>query len=175
MGEVNRAENQAWADVFSKILKTGKRSSKKNLVLAKAKKDDEIERDKLKKIELEKKLKQRIEVIDEDGNITAIDNEKISKEENQLTSKRKSEDQSLLRRVKPSLKEKERETYLNSIATQGVVQLFNAVEKYQVKAASETAKVKSEKKKEKVISKLEETDFMDIISSSKSWLTDDTC
>lgn len=138
MADDNEYErNQAWANVFSKILKTGKRSKKKNLILIKAIQDENIEKKKLKKIKLEKKLKERVEVVDEKGQVKPIKDESDQEEVkvNLLNSKKKSDDQSILRRVKPSQKEKERENYLNSIATQGVVQLFNAVEKYQVKVS----------------------------------------
>lgn len=76
-------------------------------------------------------------------------------------------------RVKPNILEKDREKTLAKIATQGVVQLFNAVRMQQkdiTKKLDEAGPL--ELRKEKVLKSIDKRAFLDVLMGQKSQVVD---
>ncbi|KAG8189947.1 hypothetical protein JTE90_009086 [Oedothorax gibbosus] len=151
MSEEEEAGNMAWADALSKVLHSSDR------ILSKAKKDADIK----------PKAAPEIEVVDESGQVVSEDKTKEPKSKTQTLLKSKKEmldrmnkksEWELMGRVKPDIRNKEKERELVKIATRGVVYLFNTVEKHQ-KSKKDP---KSNPKKDKKLGAIK-GNFMDIL------------
>ncbi|KAG8518184.1 RRP15-like protein [Galemys pyrenaicus] len=132
--ESSAATNSSWADAMAKILNK-KTPKSKPTILVKNKKLEK-EKEKLKQERLEKRA--------------------------QLDKKREWE---MMCRVKPDVvRDKETERNLQRIATRGVVQLFNAVQKHQ-KNVDEKVKAAggSVRKRAKLISTVSKKDFISVL------------
>ncbi|CAL1298486.1 unnamed protein product [Larinioides sclopetarius] len=144
--------NEGWADAMAKVLHTTTKSSK--FILSKAKKDSDIKMKDTKQVEL----------VDETGQV--IKKKEPEKSNKSYSEKRKEmlEKQRLkaewetMCRVKPDIRNKDRERELVRIATRGVVHLFNTVEKHQ-KTVKSSKKSKQKDKKLSVV----KGNFMDIL------------
>ena len=113
---------EGWADVVSKILRMGTNNPESNRILSKAKKEHHSD--------------------DEDNSASGSDNEESQKKSNTLyaTSRLRPQPQS------DALVENE----LKSIATRGVVHLFNAVKTVNPKSDKKKKKKKKKKRQKKV-------------------------
>ncbi|XP_028344141.1 RRP15-like protein isoform X3 [Physeter macrocephalus] len=132
--EASVATNVGWADAMAKIL--NKKTPKSKPTILVKNKELEKEKEKLKQERLEKRK--------------------------QLDKKREWE---MMCRVKPDVvKDKETERNLQRIATRGVVQLFNAVQKHQ-KNVDEKVKEAggSIRKRAKLISTVSKKDFISVL------------
>ncbi|GIX95074.1 RRP15-like protein [Caerostris darwini] len=134
--------NAGWADAMSKVLHSS------NCILSKAKKD----------IDVVIKEKQ-IELVNETGQVIKKEpKQKIfSEKKKEVIERQKLKEWESMCRVKPDIRNKDRERELIRIATGGVVQLFNSVEKHQ-----KTLKTSKKKQKEKKLSVVK-GNFMDIL------------
>ncbi|XP_014488054.1 PREDICTED: RRP15-like protein [Dinoponera quadriceps] len=145
--------NAGWADVMQKILRT-KKSKKKTVVLAKAKKLCDV-----KETEKEKEITFEIDGV-EDEDLEKINNK--VEPTTQIKSKRK--EKSLGIRVKPSITDREHERMLQKIATRGVVQLFNAVRQQQTVISKKLSQAGPlERKREQVLKNIDKNAFLDIL------------
>ncbi|GAB1609629.1 RRP15-like protein [Argonauta hians] len=106
-----------FADAITKILeRTRIPEGKNNAILSKGKTDKEIQKHKLERLR-----ETNPEEFEEE--ITDFQNQKDKLEQRKMKL--------LLARTKPNVLEKNKERQLKAIATQGIVQLFNAVQKQQ--------------------------------------------
>ncbi|XP_006890636.1 PREDICTED: RRP15-like protein [Elephantulus edwardii] len=126
--------NTGWADAMAKILNKKTPKSKPSILI----KNKELEKEK-------ERLKQ----------------ERLEKRK-QLDKKREWE---MMCRVKPdAVKDKETERNLQRIATRGVVQLFNAVQKHQKKIDEKVKEAGSSmRKRAKLISTVSKKDFIGVL------------
>ncbi|KAG8232004.1 hypothetical protein J437_LFUL010264 [Ladona fulva] len=152
--------NAGWADAMSKILKTNKPKKKKTIVLSRArtiqavkestKKKDDIGFEIEGEIKEEKPTEKELEVV------------KPKKDKSLPTVKRKEWESR--GRIKPTIKDHDREKILSKIAIKGVVQLFNAVQKHQTEIESKLKEVgASELKKERVLKSIDKRSFLDVL------------
>lgn len=132
--EASVGTNVGWADAMAKILNKKTPKSKPTILV----KNRELEREK-------EKLKQ----------------ERLEKRK-QLDKKREWE---MMCRVKPDVvKDKETERNLQRIATRGVVQLFNAVQKHQKNVDEKVKEAGSSiRKRAKLISTVSKKDFISVL------------
>ncbi|CAH6789642.1 RRP15-like protein [Phodopus roborovskii] len=132
--EPSAGTNSGWADAMAKILNK-KTSSNKSTILPKNK-ELEKEKEKLKQERLEKRK--------------------------QLDKKREWE---MMCRVKPDVvRDKEAERNLQRIATRGVVQLFNAVQKHQRNVGEKVKEAGgSIRKQAKLMSSVSKKDFISVL------------
>ncbi|XP_043278270.1 RRP15-like protein [Venturia canescens] len=163
--------NAGWADVMQKILKTKKPKRKKSIVLSKAKKLNEV-----KHKEIVETVPFEIET--ETGEVKKEIVPKVEKKEDKSEAtplKRKRKDTQLGIRVKPSIKDREREKMLQKIATMGVVQLFNVVKQQQIDIDKKLDEVGPlERKREQVLKSIDKRAFLDVLmGGSKSITVDD--
>lgn len=148
--------NPAWADALQKILKTNKPKRKKAIVLSKAKKCNAVATEK-------ESLPVEVDEIKEE-NETEIVNTTESKENVILTKRKQRRKDNLGIRVKPSIVDKERERFLQKIATKGVVQLFNAVKQQQVDTNKKLLEAGPlERKREQVLKNIDKRAFLDVL------------
>jgi len=162
--------NPGWADVMQKILKTKKPKKKKTIVLSKAKKLTEV-----KPKEPVENVPFEIET--EDGSRKKeplLKTEKTEPDDGTPAKRRKKEVQ-LGIRVKPSIRDRERERMLQKIATKGVVQLFNVVKQQQTEIDRKLEEVGPlERKREQVMKSIDKRAFLDVLmGGSKSIPIDD--
>ncbi|KAH0622694.1 hypothetical protein JD844_025210 [Phrynosoma platyrhinos] len=127
-------ENAGWADAMAKVLNKNIPKSKSTILVKNKKWDTEQEKEKQERLE-----KRR-----------------------QLDKKREWE---MMCRVKPDVtKDREVERNLQRIATRGVVQLFNAVRKYQKNVDEKIKEAgSSDRKRAKLISSVSKRDFIDVL------------
>ncbi|KAL3252126.1 hypothetical protein MRX96_054937 [Rhipicephalus microplus] len=117
--------NEAWADVLSKLLRT-KEPRTKTPILFKAKKDGQQKRQKPTTV---------LEIVGEEGEVKEQETQKLPDEPEFLSRreirerKEKRRQWEEMSRIKPVHDDCEKR--LRSIATRGVVQLFNAVKAHQ--------------------------------------------
>lgn len=132
--ESSAAANSGWADAMAKIL--NKKTPKSKPTILTKNKELEKEKEKLKQERLEKRK--------------------------QLDKKREWE---MLCRVKPDVvKDKEAERNLQRIATRGVVQLFNAVQKHQRNVGEKVKEAGgSIRKRAKLMSTVSKKDFISVL------------
>lgn len=132
--ESTAGTNSGWADAMAKIL--NKKTSKSKPTILTKNKELEKEKEKLKQERLEKRK--------------------------QIDKKREWE---MLCRVKPDvIKDKEAERNLQRIATRGVVQLFNAVQKHQRNVGEKVKEVGgSIRKRAKLMSTVSKKDFISVL------------
>lgn len=164
------AGNSKWVDAMTNVLKSSSKSEKlkRNLILSKALKDKEAKRRKTN-------LKHEIEIVSSDGKEIV---EKIvgSKPESKPEVKENKESRSRidwdkLGRIKPTvnIEEKERERFLSSIATKGVVQLFNAVKEQQKTIQKKLKEAgPSETKRDKTLAKFTKGHFLDKLKGKQN-------
>jgi hypothetical protein len=170
----NNNNNKSWAEAINKVLF----SKTKNTILSKAKKDKDISFGKRKSDDLINEL----EFVDKDGNV--VNNHINNSDSNQKFNKSKSDESVSLRkkrknklsktewevmnRLKPQINDKERERMLASIATKGVVQLFNAVKEQQKSIKNKLSEMgSSETKRDKALSQFTKTQFLDKLKTKK--------
>ncbi|NP_080317.3 RRP15-like protein [Mus musculus] len=132
--ESSAGTNSGWADAMAKIL--NKKTPKSKATILTKNKELEKEKEKLKQERLEKRK--------------------------QLDKKREWE---MLCRVKPDVvKDKEAERNLQRIATRGVVQLFNAVQKHQRNVGEKVKEAGgSVRKRAKLMSTVSKKDFISVL------------
>lgn len=132
--ESSAGTNSGWADAMAKIL--NKKTPKSKPTILTKNKELEKEKEKLKQERLEKRK--------------------------QIDKKREWE---MLCRVKPDvIKDKEAERNLQRIATRGVVQLFNAVQKHQRNVGEKVKEVGgSIRKRAKLMSTVSKKDFISVL------------
>lgn len=132
--ESSAGTNSGWADAMAKIL--NKKTPKSKPTILTKNKELEKEKEKLKQERLEKRK--------------------------QLDKKREWE---MLCRVKPDvIKDKEAERNLQRIATRGVVQLFNAVQKHQRNVGDKVKEAGgSIRKRAKLMSTVSKKDFISVL------------
>ncbi|CAG9855988.1 unnamed protein product [Phyllotreta striolata] len=156
----NELANSGWADAVSKILK--QKPKKKSVVLAKAKKLNDVKKPKSQSLDFE--------IEETDGRIK--DKEEVSSEDEESLSeepakKKKRELPNL--RVKPNILEKDRERLLQKIATKGVVQLFNAVKAQQKDMSKKLEEAGPlEVRREKVLKNIDKKTFLNVLMGEKS-------
>ena len=158
----SESKPSGWADAISKVLQT--KVNNKAFILSKAKKDRDIS--------IREKgtpRQQTIEVLRDDGKITVekSDLPKAFKTSIQVHNEILRMEWENMSRVKPSPADKEKDVFLNSIATKGVVQLFNAVKGQQEAVKHKLKKAgKSERKKDKALATFTKGQFLDTLKSS---------
>ncbi|GBM51233.1 RRP15-like protein [Araneus ventricosus] len=152
-GETENSDggNEGWADAMAKVLHTTTKSSK--FILSKAKKDSDIKM----------KDNKQVELVDETGQVIKKKTPEKSKtysekRKEMLEKQRLKAEWEAMCRVKPDIRNKDRERELVRIATRGVVHLFNTVEKHQ-KTVKSSKKNKQKDKKLSVV----KGNFMDIL------------
>ncbi|XP_034938996.1 RRP15-like protein [Chelonus insularis] len=153
--------NPGWADVFQKILNTNKPKKKKTLVLSKAKKLSDVAK------------KSEISTDADDAEQTAGVSKKKKVQNDGENKEVKSKLISL--RKKPSVLDRPRERVLQKIATKGIVQLFNAVEKQQAQINKNLQNAGPlMRKQEKVLQNVDKRVFLDMLmGNTKSISVDD--
>ena len=151
-----------WSDAMTKILQMNVKSS--NFILSKAKKDRDVVIDKQKS---EDNDGEDLEVVGDDGNTRRIEEESDADDQDNL--KNVNTRSKKTKSVKPERRSTwDRESELNVLATKGVVQLFNAVNQHRKMISSSLESTgKSERKRDKTLSKFSTDTFMDILSESK--------
>lgn len=165
----NNNNNKSWAEAINKVLF----SKTKNTILSKAKKDKDISFGKRKNDDFTNEL----QIVDKDGNVVNNDiNQKFNKSKSdQSVSQRKKRKNKLsktqwevMNRLKPQTNDKERERMLATIATKGVVQLFNAVKEQQQSIKNKLSETgSSETKRDKALSQFTKTQFLDKLKTKK--------
>ncbi|XP_011311221.1 RRP15-like protein [Fopius arisanus] len=160
--------NEGWADAMQNILKTNKPKKKTTLVLSRAKKISEVK----PKIE-----QSPFEIESKDGEIKAEIDEKADKKNfamDKPEKRRKEEKMKHSIRIRPSPLTRPREKILQKIATQGVVQLFNAVREQQREIEKKLVEVGPlEGKREKVLKSIDKRAFLDVLmGGTKSVIVD---
>ncbi|KAF8770817.1 RRP15-like protein like [Argiope bruennichi] len=143
--------NEGWADAMAKVLHTTTKGSK--FILSKAKKDRDIKA----------KDNKQLELVDETGQVIKKEmpekSKSFSEKRKEMLEKQKLKAEwEAMCRVKPDVRNKDRERELIKIATRGVVHLFNTVEKHQ-KTVKNSKKNKQKDKKLSVV----KGNFMDIL------------
>ncbi|KAH6932056.1 hypothetical protein HPB50_002723 [Hyalomma asiaticum] len=159
--------NEAWANVLGKLLHT-KSPRTKTPILFKAKKDGQRKRQKPATI---------LEIVGEEGEVKEEETEKLP-DEPEFLSKRELRERKEKRRqweemsrIKPV--HDEREKRLRSIATRGVVQLFNAVKTHQKEVDEKLrAAGQSETKRDKVLKSFSKGAFLDMLKEKKEESSD---
>ena len=153
---------------MTKLLQTRVKGS--NFILSKAKKDRDIVLidDSQKKKELKKREKEVFEVVKEDGRRDVVQPEeaklkKKSVEEPTLAEKKRKRGELIERTsIKASDYDRSKELRLSTIATRGVVQLFNAVNDQRSTVQKELrAAGPLEYKKDKVLASFTEDKFLE--------------
>ncbi|XP_047005136.1 RRP15-like protein [Schistocerca americana] len=150
--------NPGWADAMAKILKTNKPKNKKTIVLAKAKK--------LQQVAKKEKPSVETDTAEKEEKDTTVKFEKNAMKDSRKLKKKLWENKG---RVQPHILDKNREKALAKIATKGVVQLFNAVRQHQKKLDEQFREVKhSEVKKDKIMKSVDKKAFLDVLMGKGS-------
>ena len=149
--------NSGWADAISKVLSV--KPKKKSLILSKAKKDRDIKRK-------SEDQSDDLELVKSDGTVAQINdksNKKLKTDKSGKKKKKLSKNEwEVMHKLKPKEADKERERQLCSIATKGVVQLFNAVREQQKTIETKIKEVGvSETKRDKMLSQFNKNQFLD--------------
>ncbi|KAL1471711.1 hypothetical protein MTO96_023538 [Rhipicephalus appendiculatus] len=159
--------NEAWADVLGKLLRT-KEPRTKTPILFKAKKDGQQKRQKPATV---------LEIVGEEGEVKEQETQKLP-DEPEFLSRRELRERNEKRRqweemsrIKPVHDDCEKR--LRSIATRGVVQLFNAVKAHQKEVDQKLqAAGQSETKREKVLKSFSKGAFLDMLKDKKEKSSD---
>lgn len=153
-------QTSGWSDSMAKILQINVKSN--NFILSKAKKDRDIV---IEKNKSDEDPDNDLLVVDDKGETKKLqeDSDESDEVEVKKSSKKKS------KRIKPERRSTwDRESELNALATKGVVQLFNAVNQHRkLISNSLESSGKTERKRDKALSKFSADTFMDILSTSK--------
>ncbi|XP_054153135.1 RRP15-like protein isoform X2 [Oppia nitens] len=157
-----RTSNIGWADAINKVLAV--KPKNKSFIMSKAKKDKDLKRK-------DDDKEDNVEIVNKDGTVVkSDDNNETSKKKMKKTNETNAEKLSKLSktqwetmgRLKPTLEDWERERRLCSIATKGVVQLFNAVREQQKTIDRDVREVgSSETRRDRVINKYNKNQFLD--------------
>ncbi|OXU25371.1 hypothetical protein TSAR_002583 [Trichomalopsis sarcophagae] len=162
--------NPGWADAMKKILNIKKPKRKKSIVLSKAKKLNEI-------LAKPKEVPVPFELEGENGEIkkeTIKVEEGVDQSDKTTEQKNHRRKESLGIRVKPSVLDRERERRLQKIATNGVVQLFNAVRQQQKEIEEKLVEAGPlERKREKALKNIDRRAFLDVLMGGTSNLAPD--
>ncbi|XP_058789885.1 RRP15-like protein [Phymastichus coffea] len=158
--------NHGWANAMKKVLNTKKPKRKKSIVLSKAKKLNEVL----------SKTKEEVVPFEVEGKDGTIKKETIKKEEEGSTTSKESKKhkrKDLGIRVKPSVLDRERERRLQKIATNGVVQLFNAVRQQQNEIENKLIEAGPlERKQEKALKSIDRKAFLDVLMGGTNKLVE---
>ncbi|XP_014779473.1 RRP15-like protein [Octopus bimaculoides] len=151
-GDDDDDEIVGFADAISRILeRTQIPVGKKHTILAKGKTDKEIQRHKLEKL-----LESNPEAVKEEIPDSKDHKEKLKEKKMKL----------LLARTKPNVLEINKERQLKAVATQGIVQLFNAVQKQQkLNEENENTINTTEWKKQKISENTEQMSFFHLLQN----------
>ncbi|XP_075540946.1 RRP15-like protein [Dermacentor variabilis] len=159
--------NEAWADVLGKLLHT-KAPRTKTPILFKAKKDGQQRRQKPATV---------LEIVGDGGEVKEQETQKLPDEPEFLSKrelrerKEKKRQWEEMSRTKPVHDEVEKR--LRSIATRGVVQLFNAVKTHQKEVDEKLrAAGQSETKRDKVLKSFSKGAFLDMLKEKKEKSSD---
>ncbi|XP_037566903.2 LOW QUALITY PROTEIN: RRP15-like protein [Dermacentor silvarum] len=159
--------NEAWADVLGKLLHT-KAPRTKTPILFKAKKDGQPTRQKPATV---------LEIVGEEGEVKEAGDTELPDEPEFLSKrelrerKEKKRQWEEMSRIKPVHDEVEKR--LRSIATRGVVQLFNAVKTHQKEVDEKLrAAGQSETKRDKVLKSFSKGAFLDMLKEKKEKSSD---
>ncbi|KAL7306520.1 hypothetical protein TKK_0001217 [Trichogramma kaykai] len=153
--------NPGWADAMKKVLKTNKPKKKKTIVLSKAKKINEV------KVQPKKDVSFEIEGGDEKVKVET--SKDIKTETNLKDIQNKAKKKVLGIRKKPSALDRNREKRLQRMATNGVVQLFNAVRKQQKEIEDKLEEAgPREGKRDKALKEISRKKFLDVLMGAKN-------
>jgi len=141
-GATDAVGNSGWADVMTRLL-TAPAAKKRYVILSKAKKTPALSG----QPDAEEEPAESDPGFEVDGAEAAAEAEKKAKREGKVRSRavkrkddvdkrKKHREWEVLGRLKPDIRDKDRERTLCKIATRGVVQLFNAVRKQQQEVES---------------------------------------
>ena len=149
--------NTGWADAINKVLSVNPK--KKSIILSKAKKDRDSKRKNDEQTE-------DIEIVKSDGTVVKTVKKFKTNQTNETKKKKKAKlsknEWEVMHKLKPKEDDKERERFLCSIATKGVVQLFNAVREQQKTIDTKIKEVgSSETRRDKVLSQFSKNQFLD--------------
>lgn len=160
--DTEESQTSGWSGVMIKILQSKVKTDK--FILSKAKKDRDIVIEKSKSDEPEE---DDVEVIDDEGNSRGIQSREHIDELEEIEVKQPKAKK--FKRIKPERRSTwTREPELNALATKGVVQLFNAVNQHRKLICKNLeSSGKSERKRDKTLSKFSTDTFMEILSTSK--------
>ena len=152
------SSNPAFAFVVNSLLNTNKNAK----ILSKAKKEDDVTHKTVEKV---------VELVAEDGatvdnNVTEIKS-KVNGERKVKRNRFNRYELDSVNRFKPNHDDKSRERLLASIATKGVVQLFNVVRDQQKRIKHKLEKAgPSERKKAKALSEFNEEDMISKVNKN---------
>ncbi|XP_045138095.1 RRP15-like protein isoform X1 [Portunus trituberculatus] len=162
-GEDGKKSGSGLADMMAKILGTKKSG---DIILSKAKTDMEVRKSKKRKQE------DTFEIVDSSGQIkTEPLVDKIKEEEEDKKPPVSQHERDLYRKLweekfrkKPSIiEDREKERKLRVLATQGVVQLFSAIEKHKTMMQVKLSQCRSIMGREKVLESTGKEAFLDIL------------
>ncbi|XP_011688919.1 PREDICTED: RRP15-like protein [Wasmannia auropunctata] len=156
--------NAGWADVMQKILKINKPNNKKTLVLAKAKRLNDVKVKEKEDVSFEiDDIKEEIKTESEE----AVDRIGVTVK-TAPAKPRRTKVRGI--RVIPTITSREHERMLQRVATKGVVQLFNAVRQQQVEIKTKLSQAGPlERKREQVFKNIDKNAFLDVLmGGSKS-------
>lgn len=147
--------NTAWADAIGKVLASQPKT--KSVILAKAKKDKDVS-SKRKTDDHD-----QLEIVQDDGSVVRVqDKTGIEDTRPRKKAKLSKHEWDVMGKLKPKTEDKEMERRLCSIATKGVVQLFNAVREQQTAIESKIKEVgTSETKRDKALAQFDKRQFLD--------------
>lgn len=157
------AGNADWAKSLARILKQEKPKNKKSLVLSKARKTDDI---------LKEKARAKSIGFEIDGATAEADDDAVVKEEKpdpaaldaEIAERKQRRAKALSLRIRPSLMDRERERAFKKIATKGVVQLFNAVRIQQKDLSHQLSEAgRLDHKRDAVLNNINKRKFLDVL------------
>jgi len=170
--------NVGWADALMKVLKTNAPKKKKQLILSRGLTDEEAAKKKEKKsapeanievVDSEGRPVKRLSEVEDAGSAkkklkNELDKEKAVGKQNRLAREKWEK----IARVKPSPDDLLRERTLSSIATKGVVQLFNAVKEQQKVVAEKLKKTKKlDSSRDEILTQMADEDkFLEKVRSA---------
>ncbi|CAG2107498.1 unnamed protein product [Medioppia subpectinata] len=145
---------------FSRVLSV--KTKNKSFILSKAKKDKEIKRK-------TDEPNDDLEIVNEDGSVVKSSTKNKKSKSDESNSKESSSKLKLskyewevLNKMKPKAEDRDRERMLCSVATKGVVQLFNAVREQQKTIETKLTEVgSSETKRDKMMTQFNKNQFLD--------------
>ncbi|CAG2165611.1 unnamed protein product [Oppiella nova] len=152
--------NSGWADAINKVLSV--KTKNKSFILSKAKKDKDLKRQ-------VDETTDDLEIVGTDGTVVKSW-QKTKKQKTEANVGEKGRNKSKLSKVewevmnklKPKAEDRDRERLLCSIATKGVVQLFNAVRQQQTAIESKLNEVgSSETRRDKMMTQFNKNQFLD--------------
>lgn len=157
-----------WAESISQIFEEEGAVHKNTLILSKVKPKRALRKDTSAGFEiLNEGVIAKVPVKEE----ASLQDPAISKER-RLNKKRKFELLKTLR-VKPDVRDRNRELTLKKVATKGVVQLFNAVQTQQLSLKKQVQAEKIDSKREDILNNINKKNFLNVLmGSAKSVLID---